>query len=232
MRTEYNTIKISLQNGIAVLSIDNPPVNSMSSQLERDLRDAFQEALYDPGIQALILTGTGKNFIAGADITTLQSLKTREEGFELGWTAAGLFNAIETASKPVIMAINGNCLGGGLETALAGHYRVAVPGALLGLPEVQLGVIPGAGGIQRLPRLIGLAGSLEMITFGRPVKAAEALGLDLVDEVVGPEELLPAALRAAKRFISGDLQREQRMTRNRMEQPPKVEEKTLIPRRP
>jgi 3-hydroxyacyl-CoA dehydrogenase/enoyl-CoA hydratase/carnithine racemase len=229
MRTEFQTIKISLQNGIAVLTIDNPPVNSMSSQLERDLRDAFQEALSDPGVPALILTGTGKNFIAGADITTLQSLKTREEGFELGWSAVTLFNTMETASKPLIMAINGNCLGGGLEAALAGHYRVAVPGALLGLPEVQLGVIPGAGGIQRLPRRIGLPRALEMITFGQPVKAAEALRLDLVDEVVGPEELLPAALQAAKRFISGELQREQRMTRNRMEQLPKAEEKkTLI----
>ena len=129
----------------------------------------------------------------------------------------------------MVIAINGNCLGGGLEAALAGHYRVAVPGAVLGLPEVQLGVIPGAGGIQRLPRLIGLARALEMITFGRPVLAGEALTLELVDEVVVPEELHSAALRAAQRFISGELQQEQRMTRNRMDQLPGTKEKkTLI----
>jgi 3-hydroxyacyl-CoA dehydrogenase/enoyl-CoA hydratase/carnithine racemase len=229
MRTEYKTITISLQDGIAVLTIDNPPVNPMSPQLSQDLRDAFQEALADPAVKALVLTGTGKNFIAGADITELQTLKTQEEAFQLGWTAAGLFTAIETAPKPVVMAVNGNCLGGGLEAALAGHYRVAVPEAVLGLPEVQLGVIPGAGGIQRLPRLIGLPRALEMITFGQPVKAGEALTLGLVDEVVGSDELLPAALKAAQRFIPRELQREQRMTRNRMDQLPGADEKkTLI----
>ena len=181
-----------------------------------------------PRSKALILTGTGQNFIAGADITKLQSLKTREEGFQLGWTAAELFSAIEKAPKPVIMAINGNCLGGGLEAALAGHYRVAVPGAVLGLPEVQLGVIPGAGGIQRLPRLIGLPRALEMITFGRPIKAGEALALGLVDEVVEPDELLPAARQAAQRFISGELQRERRLTGNRMDRLPKAEEKKAL----
>ncbi|MBI5584133.1 MAG: enoyl-CoA hydratase/isomerase family protein, partial [Deltaproteobacteria bacterium] len=228
MRTEYKTIKISHQDEIALLTIDNPPVNPMSAQLEQDLRDAFREALNDSGVQAVILTGTGKNFIAGADITKLQSLKTREEAFNLGWTAAELFSAIENAPKPVIMAINGNCLGGGLEAAMAGHYRVAVPGAVLGLPEVQLGVIPGAGGIQRLPRLIGLPRALEMITFGQPVKAAEALALGLVDEVVGAEELLAAALRAAQRFISGELLREERLTRNRKDQVAGAEEKKSL----
>ncbi len=125
----------------------------------------------------------------------------------MGWTAAGLFTAIETAPKPVVMAVNGNCLGGGFEAALAGHYRLAVPEALLGLPEVQLGVIPGAGGIQRLPRLIGLPRALEMIAYGQPIKAGEARTLGLVDEVVGSDELQEAALKAARRFISGELDR-------------------------
>jgi 3-hydroxyacyl-CoA dehydrogenase/enoyl-CoA hydratase/carnithine racemase len=200
----------------------------MSAQLEKDLGDGLKETLAHPGVRAVILTGTGKNFIAGADIHKLQSLKTREEGFQMGWTAAKLFSAIETAPKPVIMAINGNCLGGGLEAALAGHYRVAVPGAVLGLPEVQLGVIPGAGGIQRLPRLIGLAPALEMITFGRPIKAGEALALGLVDAVVEPDELLPAARQAARRFISGELRREQRMTRNQKDKLAKAEEKKAL----
>jgi 3-hydroxyacyl-CoA dehydrogenase/enoyl-CoA hydratase/carnithine racemase len=228
MRTEYKTIKISHRDEIALLTIDNPPVNPMSPQQEQDMRDAFQETLADPQVKALILTGTGKNFIAGADITKLQSLKTREEAFNLGWTAAELFSAVEKAAKPVIMAINGNCLGGGLEAALAGQYRVAVPGAVLGLPEVQLGVIPGAGGIQRLPRLIGLAPALEMITFGRPIKAGEALSLGLVDAVVEPDELLPAARQAAQQFISGELQPKQRLTGNRLDRLPGAEEKKAL----
>ncbi len=200
----------------------------MSPQLSRDLRDAFKKPWPIPAVKALILTGTGKNFIAGADINELQSLKTREEAFQLGWTAAGLFTAIESAPKPVVMAVNGNCLGGGLEAALAGHYRVAVPEALLGLPEVQLGVIPGAGGIQRLPRLIGLSRALEMIAFGQPIRAGDARTLGLVDEVVGPDELQEAALKAARRFISGELDRGQRITRNRKDLLPDVEEKKAV----
>ena len=128
-----------------LLTIDNPPVNPMSPQQEQDLRDAFVETLADPQVKALILTGTGRNFIAGADITKLQSLKTREEGFDLGWTASSLFNAIEHAPKPVVMAINGNCLGGGLEAALAGHYRLAVPEATSGFAGGPTGRDPRGG---------------------------------------------------------------------------------------
>ena len=146
----------------------------------------------------------------------------------MGWTAAELLSAVEKAPKPVIMAVNGNCLGGGLEAALAGHYRVAVPGAVLGLPEVKLGVIPGAGGIQRLPRMVGLPRAMEMITFGQPIMADEALSLGLVDEVVGTDELLPAALKVAQRFISGELQPERCMTGNRMDRLPKAEEKKSL----
>lgn len=228
MRKDFQALTVAIEDGTAVLTIDNPPVNSMSAPLARDLREAFSEAMGDSQVKALILTGTGKNFVAGADITELRAVKTREEAFHLAWGAAELFSDFEKAPKPLVMAINGNALGGGLEAALAGHYRVAVPGALLGLPEVQLGVIPGAGGIQRLPRLIGPGRALEMMTSGQPVKAPEALALGLVDEVVPAQELLFAAHRAVRRFLSGDLQRERRMTRGRAHRLPNADEKNAL----
>ena len=155
----------------------------------------------------MILTGVGKNFIAGADITEIQAVKSKEDAFQVGWRAAELFVSIESGPKPVIAAINGNCLGGGLETALACHYRTRPKEPTLGLPEVQLGLIPGAGGIQRLPRLIGLPDSLGMITIGQPIPAEKAFSIGLVDELAPPDELVTFALRAAQQFISGELDR-------------------------
>ena len=134
----------------------------------QDFGAAIGEALQDGAVKAIVLTGTGKNFIAGADITRLQLVKTKEDIFGPALEAARFLNGIEMAPKPVIAAINGNCLGGGLETAMACHYRVAAPGINLGQPEVQIGLIPGAGGTQRLPRLIGLPNAIEMITTGAP----------------------------------------------------------------
>ena len=220
MQVMYKTIHITVQNGVAIFAIDNPPVNQMSPQLSRDLIQAVTEGLGDPEIKALILTGTGKNFIAGADITELQALKHKDEALRLGRTAAGLFNSIESGSKPVIAAINGNCLGGGLELAMACHYRVAAKGASLGLPEVQIGVIPGAGGIQRLPRLIGLPDALEMIAGGLSIPVEKAVFMGLVDELVDSHELLETGLKEARRFISGELDAETRITNNRKDRLP------------
>lgn len=213
---------------MAVLTIDSPPVNQMSPQLSSDLAQALTEGLSYPDVKALILTGTGKNFVAGADITELQSLKNRREAFRLAQTASSLFNMIETGSKPVIAAINGNCLGGGLELAMACHYRVAAKAASLGLPEVQIGVIPGAGGIQRLPRLIGLPYALELITTGRSLPAEKALSMGLVDESVDSDELMEAALKAAQRFIAGEMDRKTLMTKSRKDLLPSGEAKRAL----
>ncbi|MEW6140863.1 MAG: 3-hydroxyacyl-CoA dehydrogenase NAD-binding domain-containing protein [Thermodesulfobacteriota bacterium] len=211
-----------------MLTIDSPPVNQMSPQLSSDLAQALTEGLSYPDVKALILTGTGKNFVAGADITELQSLKNRREAFRLAQTASSLFNMIETGSKPVIAAINGNCLGGGLELAMACHYRVAAKAASLGLPEVQIGVIPGAGGIQRLPRLIGLPYALELITTGRSLPAEKALSMGLVDESVDSDELMEAALKAAQRFIAGEMDRKTLMTKSRKDLLPSGEAKRAL----
>ena len=225
MRTEYKTIKVELRDGVAILVIDSPPVNQMSPQMAQNFGEAITEAFGNDEIKAIVLTGTGKNFIAGADITQLQAVKSRDEIYERALMGARFLNGIEVGPKPVIAAINGNCLGGGLETAMACHYRVAAKGVNLGQPEVQIGLIPGAGGTQRLPRLIGLPNALEMIVAGKPIKAEKAYSRGLVDEIVDQEELLDTALKAAGRFISGELNLKIRMTRNRNARLPSAAEK-------
>jgi len=228
MKTDYQTIKVELTEGVGVLTIDNPPVNQMSPQMATDFRDAISTAMEDDEIEVVVLTGTGKNFIAGADITQLQAVKTREAVGEKALTAARFLNGIETGSKPIVAAINGNCLGGGLETAMACHYRVAAHGVNLGQPEVMIGLIPGAGGTQRLPRLIGLPNALEMITVGKPIKSEKALSRGLVDEVVDQDRLIPTAIAAARRFVKGELNLKLRMTRSRHDRLPSAAEKKAL----
>ena len=225
MKTEYKTIKVELRDGVAILTIDSPPVNQMSPQMGQDFGEAITEAFGNDEVKAIVLTGTGKNFIAGADITQLQMVKERDDIFGVALQGARFLSSIEVGPKPVVAAINGNCLGGGLETAMVCHYRVAAKGINLGQPEVQIGLIPGAGGTQRLPRLIGLNNALEMIAVGKPIKAEKAYSRGLVDEVVTQEELLDTAIKAARRFISGELNLKIRMTRNRTDRLPSAAEK-------
>jgi 3-hydroxyacyl-CoA dehydrogenase/enoyl-CoA hydratase/carnithine racemase len=228
MKTDYQTIKVEMMEGVVRLTINNPPVNQMSPQLMKDFTEAVRDAFEDAQVQAVVLMGTGKNFIAGADITQLKLVRKREEIFQKALMGARFLTSIETGPKPFIAAINGNCLGGGLETAMACHYRVAAEGVDLGQPEVQIGLIPGAGGTQRLPRLIGLPNALEMITTGKPIKAEMANARGLVDEVLPRESLLDGALGAARRFITGELKLKTRMTRNILHRIPSAAEKTAI----
>jgi 3-hydroxyacyl-CoA dehydrogenase/enoyl-CoA hydratase/carnithine racemase len=228
MKMDYKTIKVALRDSVAILTIDNPPVNQFSPQMAQDFAEAIREAFGDDGVKAIVLTGTGKNFIAGADITQLQTIKKREDIHPNALKMSQFLSRIETGPKPLVAAINGNCLGGGLETAMVCHYRVAVQGVNLGQPEVQIGLIPGAGGTQRLPRLIGLPNATDMITTGKPIKSEKAHMRGLVDEVVSQEELLETALKAAGRFISGELNFWIRMTRNRNDRLPSAAEKTAF----
>ena len=167
----------SVQHGdIAVVTIDNAPVNALGADVRRGLVAAIDAAERAPEVKAVLLVGAGRNFIGGADIR------------EFGQPPQAPFlpdvcNRIETCSKPVIAALHGVALGGGLEVALAAHYRLALPGARLGLPEVLLGLLPGAGGTQRTPRLVGAAAALDMMLTGRQVGAAEALTMGLVDQL-------------------------------------------------
>ena len=228
MKEEYKTIRVTIEDGVAVLTIDSPPVNQMSPQMGQDFGEAITEAFGEDAVKAIILTGTGKNFIAGADITQLQAVKDRDEVFQIAFRAAQFLNSIEVGPKPVIAAINGNCLGGGLETAMVCHYRVAAQGVNLGQPEVQIGLIPGAGGTQRLPRLVGLPNALEMITAGKPIKAEKAFMQGLVDQVVPHDQLLEKAFEAAQSFISGKLNFSLHMTRNINDRLPSAAEKTAL----
>jgi 3-hydroxyacyl-CoA dehydrogenase/enoyl-CoA hydratase/carnithine racemase len=228
MKTDYKTIQVEIKDGVAVLTMNNPPVNQLSEHFVLELAQAVNEAFGENEVKALVLTGSGDNFIAGADITQIKDVKTKAELLPKMKANMAFLNSIETGPKAVVAAINGNCLGGGLEIAMCCHYRVAVKGVNLGQPEVQIGLIPGAGGTQRLPRLIGLRYALEMITMGKPIKAEVAHQRGLVDEVTDPENLVAAALKAAGRFAARELNIKARATRNRHYWIPSAAEKKAL----
>jgi len=202
MKTDYKTVKVEVKDDVAILALNNPPVNQLSEHFVREVADALIQAAADHAIKAAILTGTGKNFIAGADITEMQKVRDRNILLPRVMENHRFINGIEDAPKPVIAAINGHCLGGGLEIAMACHYRIAAQGVQIGQPEVKIGLFPGAGGTQRLPRLIGFADALQMIATGNPISAEEGLKKGVLDEVVPADQLLNQALNAARRFIS------------------------------
>jgi 3-hydroxyacyl-CoA dehydrogenase len=170
-------VRIGVSEGILVATIDNPPVNALSANVRRGLLDAVRKAVADPHVCAVVITAAGKTFIAGADITEFGKAPQSPSLPELT-------TALEGSPKPVVAAINGATLGGGLEIALACHARFAAPGAKFGLPEVKLGLIPGAGGTQRLPRLIGAAPAFRMMRDGEILGAEAARDLGIVDVVV------------------------------------------------
>ncbi len=228
MKSDYRTIKVEIKRGVAILRLNNPPVNQLSKPFVEEIRDALMSAYGDNEVNAVILTGTEKNFIAGADITEIQQVKDRDSILPLVAQNNRFLNSIEQGPKPVIAALNGNCLGGGLEIAMACHYRIAAHGIQVGQPEVQIGLIPGAGGTQRLPRLVGLPDALQMIATGQPISSAEGLKKGCIDEVVPQESLLEKALEVAQRFISGELNHRERMTRLRKDRLPNFVMKKMV----
>ncbi|MBV8842632.1 MAG: enoyl-CoA hydratase/isomerase family protein [Bryobacterales bacterium] len=191
-------VQYRIEDRIAILTIENPPVNALSARVQESFQQALARAIDDSKIDAIVLTGSGNTFIAGADIKDLQRMAN--EGAVPSILPRILFD-VESAPKPVVAAIHGNAFGGGLEVALAAHYRIATADARIGQPEVKLGIIPGAGGTQRLPRLAGLEAALEMCAFGEPVRAEDAQRFGIVDRVV-EENLLGHAMEVA-RELSG-----------------------------
>ena len=228
MKSDYRTIKVELKQGVAILRLNNPPVNQLSKPFVEEMKEALMSAYGDNEVKAVILTGTEKNFIAGADITEIQQVKDRDFILPLVMENNRFLNSIEQGPKPVIAALNGNCLGGGLEIAMACHYRIAAKGIQVGQPEVQIGLIPGAGGTQRLPGLVGLPDALKMIATGQAISSEEGLEKGCIDEVVPPESLLEKALEAAQRFISGELNHRDRMTRLKKDRLPNFVMKKMI----
>jgi 3-hydroxyacyl-CoA dehydrogenase len=185
---------LTVEGDIAVLTLNSPPVNALSANVRDGISQGVFSALADPAVKAVVLICEGRTFIAGADISEFG-------GERKGASLQDVQVAVENAGKPVIAAIHGTALGGGLEMALVCHYRVAVPSAKCGLPEVNLGLLPGAGGTQRLPRIVGAQRALEMMTSGEHVPAKQCLAMGLVDELVPEGGLRAGALAFARKII-------------------------------
>jgi 3-hydroxyacyl-CoA dehydrogenase len=189
-------VNLEIQDGVAVVRIDNPPVNALSRGVRDGLFQAVNQADADDAAKAILIICSGGTYIAGADIKEFG--KPQE-----GTSIFDAQTAIENASKPVVSTIHGTALGGGLETALSCHYRVAVASAKFGLPEVHLGILPGAGGTQRLPRIVGVENALEMMVSGKMVNAKFALANGLIDEIV--DDLLEGGMAFAKKVAAEPL---------------------------
>ena len=193
-----DTVSHSTQGSIGLMTVNNPPVNALRQSVRAGLKESAESLLADDKVKAIVLICEGRTFIAGADINELGT----------GLNKPGLLEVIsimENADKPIVAAIHGTALGGGLEVALGCHYRIAVPSARVGLPEVNLGLIPGAGGTQRLPRLVGAQAALDLIVGGNPVVAAQALELGILDAIVDEDldgDLKTAAIAYAEKLIA------------------------------
>src|ERR687896_625349 len=188
--SEAQVVRFEVEDGIGVIPVDNPPVNAPGPGVREGIIEGVEKGNADPNVSAMVLIGAGRSFIAGADI--------RQSGKARAVTTRRSTDVLDDSTKPVVAAIHGYALGGGLEHALACNYRVAVPSAKVGLPEVLIGILPGGGGTQRLPRLIGPKAAMEMIVTGRHVPATEAKTLGIIDEIVDEKDLRGAAIRYAK----------------------------------
>src|SRR6266851_8104093 len=187
-------VQLTKDNGIAVITINNPPVNALSPGVPEGISEALDQIAHDDSVKATVLIGGGRTFVAGADIKEFGKMTS---GKQRGAGLLPLLLKIEDSSKPTIVAIHGTAFGGGLELAMAGHYRVALSTAQVGQPEVKLGLIPGAAGTQRLRRLAGVEKAVEMCTSGNPVKAEEALKFGIVDRLI-EDDLLAGAVAFAR----------------------------------
>ena len=188
-------VQLIKSGGIAVITINNPPVNALSPGVPEGISAAVAQIDKDDDVHAAVLIGGGRTFVAGADIKEFGKLTSGKK--QRGAGLLPLLLQIEDCRKPIVMAIHGTAFGGGLELAMAGHYRVAARGAQVGQPEVKLGIIPGAAGTQRLPRLVGVAKAVEMCANGDPVKTEEAFKLGLIDRII-EGDLLEGAVRFAR----------------------------------
>ncbi|HZU89557.1 MAG TPA: 3-hydroxyacyl-CoA dehydrogenase NAD-binding domain-containing protein, partial [Stellaceae bacterium] len=193
---EGELVRFETVDGIGVITIDNPPVNALSPGVPEGIIAGVERGNADPAVKAMVLIGAGRTFIAGADIRQFGTNRPRPV------TGKRVYDILDASEKPVVAAIHGYALGGGLEIALACHYRIAAPSARVGQPEVLIGIIPGGGGTQRLPRLVGPKAALDMITSGRHVPAPEAKQLGIIDELVAEGADLKEAAIAFARSVA------------------------------
>ncbi|WP_273850993.1 enoyl-CoA hydratase [Guptibacillus spartinae] len=193
-------IKISNENKVAHITLNRPPANAVASDVLRELSEAFTQFEDDPNTKVILISGEGRFFSAGADIKEFTTVST-EEGFaDLGRYGQELFDKMEAFSKPIIAAIHGAALGGGLELAMACHIRYVTKDAKLGLPELQLGLVPGFAGTQRLPALVGKAKAAEMLLTSEPISGSNAVEFGLANQAFSEEELLPKAKELAEKI--------------------------------
>lgn len=196
-------VKAVVEDGIAIVTIDHRPVNALNRQTLQELGQLADAIAAEPAVKVIVVTGAGSlAFVAGADIKEVGELGSVEAAKEMAALGQAVFLKLQRLPKPVIAAINGVCLGGGLELAMACHLRIAGDRARFGQPEVTLGIIPGWGGTQRLPRLIGAAKATEWILTGDMVMSQEALRLGLVNQVVPQDQVLKAAKDLARKIAS------------------------------
>lgn len=199
---EYKTILFKKQDNIAIITLNRPPMNPLSSKVFKELGQAVDELKEDSSVKAVIITGAGeKAFAAGADITEMVNLSTTEM-HEFCLTSLNALSKFEHLNKPTIAAINGLALGGGCELAMTCDFRLATENAKFGQPEINLGIIPGGGGTQRLPRLIGLARAKELLYLGDMIDAATAEKYGLINKVVAQANLMEEAVSLAQKLAS------------------------------
>ncbi|QHI37325.1 Short-chain-enoyl-CoA hydratase [Kordia antarctica] len=203
----YENIGVTQDNGIATITINRPKkLNALNRDTIQELRDAFEALDSDENTKVIVLTGSGeKAFVAGADISEFADFSVKDGGKLAAKGQELLFDFVQNLGTPVIAAVNGFALGGGLELAMAAHFRIASDNAKMGLPEVSLGVIPGYGGTQRLPQLVGKGKAMEMIMTAGMIGAEEAHQCGLVNHVTTQEELLPLAYKLASKIMRNSL---------------------------
>lgn len=201
--SQYNNLLFEIKGHIGIITLNRPKaLNALNNELLQELSNLLDVIGADKSVQAVIITGSGeKAFVAGADIAEMQSM-TAMEGRDFGKTGQAVFNKLESLPQPVIAAINGFALGGGCELAMACDIRIAAEKAKFGQPEVSLGITPGFGGTQRLPRLVGKGRAKELIYTGDIIDAGEAYRIGLVNKVVALEELMNTALVMAEKILS------------------------------
>lgn len=190
------------ERGIAVMKINNPPMNALDEQVMFEMEDCARRIPSDEKVKVVIVTGEGPTFVVGADINKVSEVDTVEKGIDATSKAHAILNLIENSRKPYIAAVNGLCLGGGTELALACHLRIAGDQAQMGLPEIMLGIMPGFGGTQRSTRLLGTARALEIMLTGKFIDMKEAERIGLVNRVVPNAEVLDEAMKLAKSISS------------------------------
>lgn len=193
---------ILIENNLALLTLNNPPVNALSLKLIAGLKEAFRDLNKKGNIKIIIITGAGRTFCAGADIKELSAIKTRKDGESFAKNGQELMNIIESSTIPVIAAINGACIGGGNELAVACHIRIASEDAWFSQPEINLGIIPGFGGSLRLPKIIGKGKAIELLLTGNKVSAKEALAIGLLNKIVPRDKLMDETKELAGRIAN------------------------------